>query len=384
MPRHLHLLAVTLTTMLAACTSAPATSPVAVPEAAISANGTSDPTAPVAGSWRDDFNTLDTGRWALSTSGWTPFWAHNGLTGAWAPENVSVQDGYLVLRLDVNADLSARGAELSTLARYGYGRYEARLRSASTSANPAMTGVGSSGDVSAFFNYTNDSETEIDHEVEGQNRTTTWAGAWKTTSLHDVGAVSAGADLSQDFHTYRWDWTPTAVNFYLDGTLKRSTTVNVPQAAANLMLNLWPTNSAGWGGMATPGTKYLLVDYVSFTPSVVDGTPALTDDTAQGATTLRAGVPATGAVSASDTQDWYALRANGAGGSATVKLTTATNSDLEVYAADGRTLLGRSARGKANAESVTVRVQPNATYFVRVVWASGTPTYTVSASGAVQ
>lgn len=338
------------------------------------------------GGWRDDFETLDLTRWWVSGGGWTPFWVRDGLTGGWEPGNVTVQGGHLVLRLDVGTDLWARGAEIGTHQTYGYGRYEARLRAASRSADPATSGPASSGNISAFFSYVNDSETEIDHEIEGQNPQLDWMGAYQTTGRHDYGVVDAGADLSQGFHTYRWDWSPDRIDFYRDGVWQRATTSVRPSTPAHLLFNLWPTNSGAFGGQATPGTSYLLVDYVSFTPSadLSVPAPAPSDDTPAGAASLTAATAQKGSVGASDPQDWFTFVGSEQGGSATVNLSTAWNSDLEVYAEDGTTLLGASRTPKGSTDRVTLQTAPGTRYYARVKWASRTPGYTLSVSGAVR
>ena len=46
----------------------------------------------------------------------------------------------------------------------------------------------------------------------------------------------------------------------------QSRTAYVSQAAAHLMLNVWPTLTNAWGGEAKPGTVYMLVDSVTFEP----------------------------------------------------------------------------------------------------------------------
>ncbi|GGK35344.1 hypothetical protein GCM10008955_31550 [Deinococcus malanensis] len=377
--------------MLAACSST--TTPESTVEETAPAPVASQPNVEVqnvAGSWRDDFNTLDTARWWVSSNTWTPFWARDGLSGTWEPSNVTVKDGFLVMKLDVSSSLVARAAELATNAKHGYGTYEARMRASSSSADPSVAGTGTSGNISAFFNFVNDSETEIDHEVEGQNPTTDWMGAWQTTSRHDYGTGGTGENLTQGFHTYRWDWTPTKIDFYIDGVLKRTTTSVVPTAEAHLMLNLWPTNSTGWGGKATPGTQYMLVDYVSFTPATATSTPttapvtAPTDDTAAGALALTKVASVSGTLSSTDTQDWYTFTSTDLGGQSTVSLTTGWNSDLEIYAADGTTLLGSSRKGKGSTDSVTLNLAAGKQYYARVVWSSRTPSYTLSASGAIR
>ncbi|UBV44898.1 glycoside hydrolase family 16 protein (plasmid) [Deinococcus taeanensis] len=383
-------LAAVTSALLAACSTtsspdAPAAEPAAAADQTVQ-------TQAVTGSWRDDFTTLDTTRWSVSGGSWTPFWARDGLTGLWNTQNVTVKDGYLVMKLDVTAGLLASGAEVATSAQYGYGTYEARVRAASSSADPSVAGTGSSGNISAFFNYVNNSETEIDHEIEGQNPTTDWMGAWQTTARHDYGTGGAGgANLTQAFHTYRWDWSATKIDFYIDGVLKRTTTGVLPSAAAHLMLNLWPTNSTGWGGVASLGTSYMLVDYVSFTPAgaadTTGTTPVVsapTDDTAAGAVAFTKAAPAQGTLSSADTRDWFSFTSTDAGGLSTVSVATDWNSDLEIYAADGATLLGSSRRSKASTDSVTLTLKPNTTYYARVVWSSRAPAYTLSATGAVR
>lgn len=251
---------------------------------------TAKPAKPSATAWRDDFSgTTLHGRWSVSNGLWPAFWIRNGLSGSFNASNVTLNgSGQLVMKLAVqrNADgtYTASAAELATTGTYGYGVYEARMRAASTSSDPAAPGASASGNVSAFFNYINDSETEINQEVEGHRPTKVTIGAWKTTASHfcapDLtencvpGATNPEQDLTQDFHTYRWVWRSGSVAFYLDGVLQWSVanTKRVPSTPARVMLNFWPTNSAAWGGLAsapadgTPQTLYMLVDYVSFTP----------------------------------------------------------------------------------------------------------------------
>lgn len=66
-----------------------------------------------------------------------------------------------------------------------------------------MAGTSSSGNITGFFNCVNNSETQIDHEIEGQNPTTDWFGNWRTTQRHDYATGNLGTNLSQAFHTCR-------------------------------------------------------------------------------------------------------------------------------------------------------------------------------------
>lgn len=56
-------------------------------------------------------------------------------------------------------------------------------------------------------------------------------------------AVPAPDTMASAFHEYRYDWLPTATNFYIDGVLVMSINRNVPSAAGWLMWNSW---SNGW------------------------------------------------------------------------------------------------------------------------------------------
>jgi beta-glucanase (GH16 family) len=126
--------------------------------------------------WEDDFNSgrLDKRRWNIS-SGWAPGYRPNNHVGYYEPENMNLQNGYLVLRLwqepgevDGNREGAiSHGAHVTTKQKYGYGTYEWRMRMSSTATSPSGEGVPVSGSVSAGFLYVNNSQTEIEFEFGG-------------------------------------------------------------------------------------------------------------------------------------------------------------------------------------------------------------------------
>ncbi|WP_412027607.1 family 16 glycosylhydrolase [Deinococcus yunweiensis] len=207
------------------------------------------------GAWRDDFTTLNRDRWLVS-SGWTPFWVRGPLSGTWAPEHVQVRGGLLRLRLTVDAQGVSRAAELATRQVYGHGTYTARLRAA---------GPARSGSISAFFNYVNDSATELDVELPGDALQALWTSVYRTVPVVRQRRTETGRNLSTGFHTYSWEWTPQRVRFSVDGRVVHEVTDVVPTQAAHVMFNVWPSDS-DFGGAWRPGERTMLVDGVSYKP----------------------------------------------------------------------------------------------------------------------
>ncbi|ADV66017.1 glycoside hydrolase family 16 protein [Deinococcus maricopensis] len=234
--------------------------------------GTSRANPTQAAGWTDQFEQLDRARWAASD--WNGFWQGRGLAGRFDPA-LAYADGAGNLVLEMNVDRCgsgwcARAAELSTKERYGYGRYEVRMRAASDSASAKRAGQAHAGNISAAFSYYDDSRTEIDVEIEGHRIADANFTAWRGRQDKDwkLAKGAAGGSLAAQFHTYAWEWTPGSLRFFVDGREQFLTRKTVPQDAAHLILNVWPTNDPGWGGAVQSGRLYMLVDYVKFTPAL--------------------------------------------------------------------------------------------------------------------
>jgi beta-glucanase (GH16 family) len=238
--------------------------------------------------WQDDFDwpTLDP-RWTLT--GWNaPGYIPGNHRGLYDTSNVSLQSGYLVLRLtqdsgqvDSNANgVISSGAFIATNDTYGYGTFEWRMRMSSTATDP--TGVGSpvSGSVSAGFVYVNNSETEIDFEFGGHLiNDPNFPDPLYMVNWHNTDPSSDPSGTEQTFtvvpvpgindifHTYRLVWEPGKISFYVDDVLEAEHTTNVPSAPAHFMINHWGTNNPNWGGEATLGVeRYFYIDWVSYSP----------------------------------------------------------------------------------------------------------------------
>ncbi|WP_159065934.1 family 16 glycosylhydrolase [Deinococcus ficus] len=221
----------------------------------------------------------DLSGWTPSGNTYTPFWAKDGITGTWNADNVTVVEGYVRLQLNVTKNgetITAEGAELVTNAKYGYGTYEFSLRGASTSPTPFGAGAAVSGMVSAGFSYLDPSITEIDVELQSHQPTIASVGHWNTLDNKEHQDIDTAVNLSQDFHTYKYVWTPEKIDFYIDGALVRTNTTNIPTQEAYFIFNLWPTNTPLFGGYTVQsGTYYMYADFLDFTPLDTSIPPSL-------------------------------------------------------------------------------------------------------------
>jgi endo-1,3-1,4-beta-glycanase ExoK len=191
--------------------------------------------------FRDDFDSFDSSRWVKSDHvlGLTDF----------DPDNVSVANGYLREKIPA---LTTNGAEIESIDYYGYGTYRARIRTAD--APSSITG---------FFLYRSpDYYAEIDIEIynDGMGNVdfVTYANGQRT---HYVGKQLT-FDPSADFHTYRIDYDPGVVRFYVDGALQKTWTDGAPEASMKLLVNTW---FPSWlEGLAPPTNRFTRVDWISY------------------------------------------------------------------------------------------------------------------------
>jgi len=221
-------------------------------------------------SFSDTFTTgvLDPSKW-LASDGLAPGRITGVNNGSFVPTNVDLSKGMLCLKLQQHQGSSgvlSTGGEIQSLTTYGYGTYEWVMRASSTSATPTGTGTAVSGQISAGFSFVNNSETEIDFEIEGQNRNTIWMTNWISTTQKQYSSVFL-ASPDTNFHHYKFVWVPGKIDYYIDGVLVSTHTSNVPSAPAYIMVNHWGTNSTGWGGLATVNLeRYLYVSSFTYTP----------------------------------------------------------------------------------------------------------------------
>jgi len=189
--------------------------------------------------------------------------------GTFSADNVDFVQGVMRLKLTQtgSAPVQSVGAEVRSVGTYGYGTYEWTIRTSSTATTPYGAGDVVSGQISSGFTFINNSQTEIDFEIEGQNPDTVWMTNWNGINNKDYSSAYF-ANPDQGFHKYKFVWSPGRIDFYLDGSLVSTHTQNIPSAPAYIMANHWGTNSTGWGGLATVGvTRYMYISRFTFKPA---------------------------------------------------------------------------------------------------------------------
>ncbi len=176
--------------------------------------------------------------------------------------------------LDVQAK-PWKGAEMITRETYKYGAFEARVRSAN-----------GSGMVTAFFLWKDGSEIpgaqwqEQDFEMFGKN------GKYQTQVMtpgnprtENAVILPLSAPATEHYFTYRMEWTPTYLAFYVDGHLVRRETDPVVYAKlldparaepAQLRMSLWAGDwswSGAFAASAVPAHTYVeFIQVYNYTP----------------------------------------------------------------------------------------------------------------------
>lgn len=220
---------------------------------------------PIGTSFVDRFETFDRSVWDVS-HGWSN---GNHQDCTWYGGNVKFAKGNvkLVLTNDRTATRNYTCAEIQTVARYGYGTYEVRMRSAAAS-----------GLVSAFFTYAPRSERwpgqdEIDFEFLGKDPNSVQLNYFVDGLGDNRHDVPLGFDASATVSDYAFEWLPDAIRWYVNGKLvheARKTDDKFPKRDSKIILSIW--NGAGrdmenWlGRFAYPGSQLTAaVEYVAFT-----------------------------------------------------------------------------------------------------------------------
>lgn len=220
----------------------------------------------------DDFSKLDPAKWTIST--WTAPGGSATHKGTFLAKNVTIVDGVLCLTLTqstMSYGISSKGGEIATVEKFGYGTYEYSVRASSTAATPDVVGTPVSGSITGCFNYLTASATEIDIEIEGneRNRTTqltSWVNEAKPNEHTDVSPAN-GILPHQAFFDYKFVWTPGKIEYYRNNVLVGTHTKVVPTESAPFMFNHWGTDNTNWGGTATLDvTRYMWIKNFRYTP----------------------------------------------------------------------------------------------------------------------
>ena len=213
-------------------------------------------------SFLDDFDRFDLKRWYVS-DGWANG-DHQNCT--WSKRQLSLADGKLTLSFEKRPtkDRAYVCAEVRTKSRYGYGVYEARLK----------TDAGS-GLNAAFFTYVGPPEKvphdEIDFEVLTQNTSKVDVNTYVGGKPQNGTSLNLKTQTDAGFNDYAFVWEKDRLRWYVNGELLHTATgdeLSLPSHPQAIFFSFWGTEKLNeWMGPFTdPGRKLIFeVDRVAYT-----------------------------------------------------------------------------------------------------------------------
>lgn len=212
-------------------------------------------------SFVDEFNQLGSGRWYVS-DGWANGDHQNCV---WSKRLISITDGVLELhfRGQPSKNRSFGCAEIQTRQRFGYGVYEARLR----------TDVGS-GLNASFFTYIGPIDKkphdEIDVEILTRDTSRFQANVYSAGKGGNEKLVPVSGGTESGFNDYAFVWEPGRITWYLNG---ESVYVvddigKLPKNPQKIFFSFWGSETlTDWMGpfMVSPDGAKMQIDRVAFT-----------------------------------------------------------------------------------------------------------------------
>ncbi|MCA0054943.1 glycosyl hydrolase family protein [Mesorhizobium sp. B2-2-4] len=212
-------------------------------------------------SFVDDFTSFNRQRWYVS-DGWTNG-GHQNCT--WAKGQVSLADGVLSLGFEKQKtkDRDYACGEIQTKQRFGYGTYEARMK---TDTGPGLN--------AAFFSYIGPSDKqpwdEIDFEILTKDTSKVQVNAYIAGKGKNEKLVDVPGGTEKAFNDYAFVWQKDSLRWYVNGQLVNTITdpAKLPSHAQKIFFSLWGSDTmTGWlGAFADPGRKLSLqIERVAFT-----------------------------------------------------------------------------------------------------------------------
>jgi endo-1,3-1,4-beta-glycanase ExoK len=211
----------------------------------------------------DELDKLDDALWRPSDN-----YANGSLFRCgWRKDNAIFSGGKLALRVD-NAGCpescsgrSYASGELQSKHKYGYGRYEARMKPAKL--NGAMTG--------SIFTYNDQPQDEIDIEFIGKDPTIFQSNYFTNGVGRHGSDIQLGFDATESFHDYAFEWRPGSITWFVDGKpvhREDGSRGPLPRAAGAFILNVWPGNTVeSWlGPLEYDKPVQAEYEWVRFTP----------------------------------------------------------------------------------------------------------------------
>jgi endo-1,3-1,4-beta-glycanase ExoK len=160
------------------------------------------------------------------------------------------------------ADRNYVCGEIQTKARFGYGTYEVRMKTA--------TGPGLN---SAFFSYIGPTDKkpwdEIDFEVLGKNSDQVQLNQYVNGKGGNEKLVPVAGGADKGFNDYAFIWEENRLRYFVNGKLVHEVTdkTKIPTNAQKIFLSLWGTDTLKqWmGAFSYAGPATMTVDRVAYT-----------------------------------------------------------------------------------------------------------------------
>ena len=209
------------------------------------------------------YPNIDRSAWYIS-HGWTNGGHH---ACEWRADTIGADEGNLRLWLNDKGGRHRQYgcSEIQTKGKFGYGRYEARMRTAA-----------GSGLNTAFFTFTGpvhgaSYHDEIDFEFLGKEPHKVEVNYHRKGKNMGPFKVNLGFDAAADFHDYAFEWYPDKIRWYADGRLIFETPegADVPDLPGKLYFSLWSgtKKAQDWlGKFRYEQPVYADVAWVKFTP----------------------------------------------------------------------------------------------------------------------
>lgn len=212
-------------------------------------------------SFVDDFSTLSSERWYIS-DGWANG-DHQNCT--WSKDATGIADAMLVLQFkqQTTTDRDYVCGEIQTYARFGYGVYEARIK----------TGSGS-GLNAAFFTYIGPvhkkPHDEIDFEFLLKDTSKVQLNYYVDGTGGNEALIPLSGASDSGFNNYAFVWEPGQMHWYVNGNLVHQTSDAdvLPSSLQKIYFSLWGSDTfVDWMGpfSAQDEPVLMFVDRVAFT-----------------------------------------------------------------------------------------------------------------------
>lgn len=206
-------------------------------------------------SFFENFDSLSQAQWYVS-DGWS-----NGewQNCTWSKSQLTVANGIVTLGFEKKPykDCDYSCAEIQTTGRYGYGVYEARMK----------TDEGS-GVNAAFFTYTGKPHDEIDFEVLTMDTSKVSLNTYVSSKPKNGTTVGVPGGTTE-FNHYAFVWEEGRLRWFVNGNLVHEATgADLPTHPQKIYFSHWGSDTfTDWmGTFADPGRKLTMeVDWVAFT-----------------------------------------------------------------------------------------------------------------------